>query len=188
MLACIKTSQSLSFILALTYWNINMRLLYEKRFSDFFPLASKPTHYYYYFNISLGEIHLRRNLTELLAMAKPNEPIDMTVIAEEIIPDSGRLVSKSSSRSSSSAQDNNSRTMGKITFWFGKGSSFGPAAFTSDKWVHYDWIALCACIMYSRHWFSIRWIETDFFHYLKCYLIYYHTEKKVQLDRKEVFI
>ncbi|CAL8106639.1 unnamed protein product [Orchesella dallaii] len=83
-----------------------------------------------------GEIHLRRNLTELLAMAKPNEPIDMTVIAEEIIPDSGRLVGKSSSsRSSSSAQDNNSRAMGKITFWFGKGSSFGPAAFSSDKYV-----------------------------------------------------
>lgn len=66
-------------------------------------------------------------------MAKPNEPIEMTIMAEEIILDSGRASGKSSSSRSSAYQDHNSRTMGKITFWFGRDSSFGPAEFSSDK-------------------------------------------------------
>lgn len=72
---------------------------------------------------------MRRNITELLAIAKPNEPMRMTIIAEEIITETGRF-----GRSTGSSLD---RTMGNITFWFGGGSSFGPPVFSSNKYVCY---------------------------------------------------
>lgn len=77
-----------------------------------------------YYLIS-GEIRLRRNISELLGIAKPNEPIRMTIIAEEIVQENGRF--------GKSLNPTLERTMGNITFWFGRGNSLGPPAFSSDK-------------------------------------------------------
>jgi len=67
-------------------------------------------------------------MSELLAIAKPAEPIRMTIVAEEIVSDTER----SSGRSGSTLE----RTMGNITFWFGIGTSIGPPVFSSDKYRH----------------------------------------------------
>ncbi|CAG7716939.1 unnamed protein product, partial [Allacma fusca] len=78
-----------------------------------------------------GEIFLKRELSQLSTMARPNEPIRMTIIAEEII--SENEITRFS-RSLQTLEDK-SLTKAIITFWLGPGVAVGPPRFSTEQYV-----------------------------------------------------